>query len=343
MARLQALRALGLKELQPDELKALAEGAAVQLRCADSCSPDTRPPMHGTTRSSRRRTWKRTARLATTSRSACAIRARTGIFFIGIHPPRARSLPGARAFAAGESLQPEGDFGSNARGLMQLIPSTARKMATQNGMDTEKIRLYEPSVNRRMVPRSRRQSASSMPRQIRSCSWECWRASQPTQRRLRDFVSKGNLPVVGTFQAAGAGGAMFFDNFGGRVGQIANQPADRLLDTADLVITVGYDPIEYWPALWNAKRKRRIIHMDVLPADLDNSYCPSVELTGDISQTLDGADASDPARRQIGAVLRHPRDDLPRTSAPQQRGSSSRRQPDTSVAARARTAAICWQ
>ena len=113
-------------------------------------------------------------------------------------------------------------------------------------------------------------------------------ASEPTNTKaLERFLSKGNLPVVGTFQAAGAGGAMFFDNFGGRVGQIANQPADRLLDTADLVITVGYDPIEYWPALWNAKRKRRIIHMDVLPADLDNSYCPSVELTGDISQTLD--------------------------------------------------------
>ena len=30
---------------------------------------------------------------------------------------------------------------------MQLIPSTARKMASQQGMDTEKIRLYDPSVN----------------------------------------------------------------------------------------------------------------------------------------------------------------------------------------------------
>jgi acetolactate synthase-1/2/3 large subunit len=80
---------------------------------------------------------------------------------------------------------------------------------------------------------------------------------------------------------------MFLDSFGGRVGQLANQPADRLLDTADLVITVGYNPIEYWPSLWNAKRKRRIIHIDVLPADLDNYYCPSVELTGDIAQTLE--------------------------------------------------------
>jgi acetolactate synthase-1/2/3 large subunit len=112
-------------------------------------------------------------------------------------------------------------------------------------------------------------------------------ASKPTNTKaLETFVGKANLPVVGTFQAAGAGGAMFFDTFGGRVGQLANQPADRLLDTADLVVTVGYNPIEYWPALWNAKRQRRIIHIDVLPADLDNCYCPSVELTGDIAQTL---------------------------------------------------------
>src|SRR4051812_6890603 len=64
-------------------------------------------------------------------------------------------------------------------------------------------------------------------------------ASKPTNRRaLETFVGKSNLPVVGTFQAIGAGGAILFDNFGGRVGQLANQPADRLLDTSDLVITV---------------------------------------------------------------------------------------------------------
>ena len=113
-------------------------------------------------------------------------------------------------------------------------------------------------------------------------------ASRPANARaLETFLINGCLPVVGTFQAAGAVGAQLFDNFGGRVGQLANQPADRLLDTADLVITIGYDPVEYWPAEWNAGKDREIIHIDVLPADLDNSYQPDVELTGDIAQTLD--------------------------------------------------------
>jgi acetolactate synthase I/II/III large subunit len=108
----------------------------------------------------------------------------------------------------------------------------------------------------------------------------------PNAAALQTFISKSNLPVVGTFQAAGAVGAILFDNFGGRVGQIANQPADRLLDAADVVITIGYDPVEYWPPLWNAKSQRKILHIDVLPTDLDNYYSPYVELTGDIAQTL---------------------------------------------------------
>jgi acetolactate synthase-1/2/3 large subunit len=113
-------------------------------------------------------------------------------------------------------------------------------------------------------------------------------SSRPTNAdALQSFLTKSNLAVVGTFQAAGAVGALLFDNFGGRVGQIANQPADRLLDSADLVITIGYDPVEYWPPEWNANTKRKIIHVDVLSAQLENCYRPYVELTGDIAQTLE--------------------------------------------------------
>jgi acetolactate synthase I/II/III large subunit len=67
---------------------------------------------------------------------------------------------------------------------------------------------------------------------------------------------------------------------------IANQPGDRLLDSADLVITIGYDPVEYPPSDWNRNNGRKIIHIDVLPAALDNAYRPYAELTGDIASTL---------------------------------------------------------
>jgi acetolactate synthase-1/2/3 large subunit len=92
--------------------------------------------------------------------------------------------------------------------------------------------------------------------------------------------------VVGTFQAAGAISREEFPYFGGRVGQIANQPADALLDSGDLVITIGYDAVEYWPSIWNRGRNRSIVHIDVTPARIENDYSPAVELIGSIEETL---------------------------------------------------------
>ena len=113
-------------------------------------------------------------------------------------------------------------------------------------------------------------------------------ASKPTNAdAVYEFIDRCKLPVVGTFQSAGALSAHLFENFGGRVGQLANQPADELLDSADLVITIGYDPIEYPPSEWNRTNPRKLIHVDVLPADLDNCYRPCVELQGNIAATLD--------------------------------------------------------
>ncbi|MCU1299300.1 MAG: acetolactate synthase, catabolic [Acidobacteriaceae bacterium] len=103
---------------------------------------------------------------------------------------------------------------------------------------------------------------------------------------IRGFVNECSMPVVGTFQAAGAISQQLFPLFAGRVGQIANQPADDVLDTADLVLTIGYDPVEYWPTLWNKNRDRTIVHIDVVPAEVENDYIPAIELIGSIEETL---------------------------------------------------------
>src|SRR5579864_9101960 len=113
-------------------------------------------------------------------------------------------------------------------------------------------------------------------------------ASKPrSAEAIRDLLRTTALPVVGTFQAAGAVSQEEFPRFGGRVGQLANQPADALLDSGDIVITIGYVAVEYWPALWNKGNKRPIIHIDATPADIENDYSPAVELIGDIQETLD--------------------------------------------------------
>jgi acetolactate synthase I/II/III large subunit len=112
-------------------------------------------------------------------------------------------------------------------------------------------------------------------------------ASKPQNAAaIHKLIESGKLPVVGTFQAAGAVSMNLFSSFGGRVGQTNNQPADEILAAGDLVITIGYDPVEYWPSIWNKGNKRPIVHLDALPADIDNSYSPAVELIGDIAATL---------------------------------------------------------
>jgi len=103
---------------------------------------------------------------------------------------------------------------------------------------------------------------------------------------IRNLMSTTTLPVVGTFQAAGAVSRQDFPYFGGRVGQLANQPADALLDSGDVVITIGYDAVEYWPSLWNKGKDRPIIHVDATPANIENDYSPVVELIGNIEATL---------------------------------------------------------
>jgi acetolactate synthase-1/2/3 large subunit len=111
-------------------------------------------------------------------------------------------------------------------------------------------------------------------------------SEKQTAEAVHGFIAKTNMPIVSTYQAAGVVPREHFDRFGGRVGLFRTQPGDRILDAADLVITVGYDPIEFEPALWNRGKKRNLIHIDVVPEDVDNDYRPEVELTGNIPATL---------------------------------------------------------
>jgi len=68
------------------------------------------------------------------------------------------------------------------------------------------------------------------------------------------------------------------------------QARDHVLtgfDRADLVVAVGYDLVEYAPSRWNPDGKKRIVHIDTQPADVDVDYQPEVELIGDIGGSID--------------------------------------------------------
>ncbi|EHJ57550.1 acetolactate synthase, catabolic [Streptococcus urinalis FB127-CNA-2] len=104
-------------------------------------------------------------------------------------------------------------------------------------------------------------------------------------RRLLDSVK---IPVVETFQGAGiVSRDLEEETFFGRVGLFRNQPGDMLLKKADLVIAIGYDPIEYEARNWNAEISARIIVIDVAEAEIDTYFQPERELIGSISDTMD--------------------------------------------------------
>lgn len=141
-------------------------------------------------------------------------------------------------------------------------------------------------------------------------------ASQPqSAAALRRLLAALPLPVVCTYQAAGVVPRELLQLFGGRVGLFHNQPGDQLLDAADVVVTIGYDPVEFDPDLWNRGKRRSIIHIDVVPAEIDNAYQPTVELMGDIAGTLTALTAllqprERPAEVALLARVRHELDAL---------------------------------
>ncbi len=105
-------------------------------------------------------------------------------------------------------------------------------------------------------------------------------------KAVRELIAGTELPVVETYQAAGAISRELEDHFFGRVGLFRNQPGDILLEKADLVVSIGYDPIEYDPKFWNQLGDRTIIHLDDHQADIDHDYQPELELVGDIALTV---------------------------------------------------------
>jgi len=113
-------------------------------------------------------------------------------------------------------------------------------------------------------------------------------ASQPNNTTaIRELLRKFPLATVGTYEAAGVVSRDLVKYFVGRVGLFRNQPGDRLLESADVVLAVGFDPVEYDPGVWNAERQLKIIHLDYNGAEIDRCYQPVLELIGDMGATVE--------------------------------------------------------
>ena len=106
---------------------------------------------------------------------------------------------------------------------------------------------------------------------------------------LRAFVAKTRIPATHTFMAKGA-----IDDR-----DPASRPAVGLqrpgadlaalpdLAQADIVVCVGYDLVEWAPALWNPRGDKRVVHIDSRPAEIDASYVVATEVVGEIADSLE--------------------------------------------------------
>ncbi len=71
------------------------------------------------------------------------------------------------------------------------------------------------------------------------------------------------------------------------------------IDEADLIITVGYDIVEYPPYLWNRMLDKKIINIDFVESLPDRYFNPDLEVIGDIAASIREIAAKIPGKREF--------------------------------------------
>ena len=126
---------------------------------------------------------------------------------------------------------------------------------------------------------------------------------------LRAFVERHRLPVVSTLMAKG----QVLDaspNFVGVLGRAKRQVVAEFCEPADLVLAIGYDPVEFNYEDW-VRRDLPIVHIDTVPADLDDEHVLAAQAVGNIGATLRHLTAIAPLEHEWDvATIRPHRDRL---------------------------------
>ena len=105
--------------------------------------------------------------------------------------------------------------------------------------------------------------------------------------RLRVLAKNLGIGVINTFMGKGAVSkedehCLF------TIGLGSGDYNNLAIDESDLVIAIGYDLVEYSHSAWNRleKGKKKIIHIDYTPAEIDKNYLPNVEIIADLAGAL---------------------------------------------------------
>lgn len=100
------------------------------------------------------------------------------------------------------------------------------------------------------------------------------------------FSERLRIPVATTFMGKG----VFPENHPnalGTIGFMRHDYGNFGFDQADVVITVGYDLVEYPPDRWNPNSDKQIVHLHRTVAEVDAHHSLAVGVEGNIPDTLD--------------------------------------------------------
>lgn len=102
---------------------------------------------------------------------------------------------------------------------------------------------------------------------------------------LTAFAEGLKIPVINTMMAKGIV-PMDSQYSMMTVGIPQKDYANKLLESADLVIAVGYDLVEFTPTSWNPEGRIKIVHIGKEPAHINKCYQCTVEVVGDMTESL---------------------------------------------------------
>ncbi len=113
-----------------------------------------------------------------------------------------------------------------------------------------------------------------------------------------DFAEKLNIPTATTFMAKGVMPSSHPLSLGA-IGLKGKDYVSFGFEAADLIICIGVDMVEYHPELWNPNMDKKILHIDLRPAEVDEHYILECGILGDMNDSLE----------RIGMKIKEPKPD----------------------------------
>ena len=120
---------------------------------------------------------------------------------------------------------------------------------------------------------------------------------------IRSLLEHYKIPCVSTFQGTGIITKQLESLWFGRVGLFKNQLGDAIIDASDLIITLGFDPIEYDPEVWCTPSKQKIIHINEYIPLIREHYNPKQNCLGSIEKNIKAIKNLLPSNKEIRKEL----------------------------------------